>query len=134
MFVSDWHDTGECHNYDKTHPSGRIYHVNYGKPASVNPDLAKQSDDELVKLQLHQNDWWVRQARLVLQERAHAGKLGAGVSKQLWSLVGAEKEATRKLARPVGAVRHRRCGREEAPFTARKRACHGPRLGGATAG
>jgi putative membrane-bound dehydrogenase-like protein len=97
VFVSDWHDTGECHNYDKTHPSGRVYKVTYGTPKSVSPHLAKATDEDLVKMQGHTNDWWVRQARLVLQERAAAGKLGAGVAKRLWKMVEEEPQDTRKL-------------------------------------
>ena len=27
VFVTDWPDTGECHNYDRVEPSGRIYKV-----------------------------------------------------------------------------------------------------------
>ena len=38
-------------------------------------DLAKLSDAELVKLHLHKNEWQVRHARRLLQERAVAGKL-----------------------------------------------------------
>ena len=32
-------------------------------------DLQKKNDDELVQLQLHPNDWFVRHARRILQER-----------------------------------------------------------------
>jgi hypothetical protein len=96
VFVSDWHDTGECHNYDKTHPSGRIYKIDYGRPKAVKPDFEKMSDAELVKLQGHKNEWWVRNARRVLQERAVAKKLGE-VAPALWKLVQTEKEDTRRL-------------------------------------
>src|SRR5262249_31012262 len=75
VYVSDWHDTGECHNYDKVHPSGRIYKITYGKPKKVEVELAKMSDVELIKFQLHKNEWHARQARRLLQERASAGKL-----------------------------------------------------------
>jgi putative membrane-bound dehydrogenase-like protein len=75
VYVADWHDTGECHNYDKTHPSGRIYKVTFGLPAARAVDLSKASDTELVKLQLGKDDWHVRQARRVLQERAASDKL-----------------------------------------------------------
>src|SRR6516164_7504017 len=57
VYLSDWHDTGECHNNDKTHPSGRIYKITYGKPKKVEVDPAKLSDAELIKLQLHKNEW-----------------------------------------------------------------------------
>jgi putative membrane-bound dehydrogenase-like protein len=97
VFVSDWHDTGECHNYDKVHPSGRIYKVTFGRPAAVAVDVAKLSDQELVKLQLHKNDWWVRRARRLLQERAHAGKLGKTVRPLLLKMLSDQKDVTRKL-------------------------------------
>ncbi len=97
VFVSDWHDTGECHNYDKTHPSGRIYHITFGTPAWPKADLWKATDAELVKLQLHKNDWWVRQARLVIQERAAGGKFGAEAVKGLEKILKENKDVTRRL-------------------------------------
>ena len=76
LYVADWTDTGECHNYDKVDAtSGRVFKVVYGTPKAWTGDLAKLSDADLVKLQLHANDWFVRTARRVLQERAAAGKL-----------------------------------------------------------
>jgi putative membrane-bound dehydrogenase-like protein len=76
VYVSDWCDTGECHNYEHITPTtGRIYKVVYGKPAVVNVDLAKLSDEALVKLQTHKNEWFARHARRLLQERAKDGKL-----------------------------------------------------------
>jgi putative membrane-bound dehydrogenase-like protein len=41
-------------------------------PSTLNAqpfDVSQFSDEELVQLQLHPNDWWVRHARRVLQER-----------------------------------------------------------------
>src|SRR5581483_4862474 len=75
IFVADWHDEGECHNYEKTHPSGRVYKITYGTPKPFTDDLAKKSDEELAKLQAHRNDWHVRHARRLLQERASDGTL-----------------------------------------------------------
>ncbi len=97
MFVADWCDTGECHNYDKVAPFGRVYKITYGDPKHAALDLAKSSDDELVQLQLHKNDWLVRQARRLLQERAHAGKLGEKIRPRLLQMLGEQKEATRQL-------------------------------------
>jgi hypothetical protein len=97
VYVSDWHDTGECHNYDKTDPSGRIYKILHGKTEAVDVHLAKLSDEELVRLQLHQNDWWVRQARRLLQERAAAGKLGDAVRPALLKMLADQPQAPRKL-------------------------------------
>lgn len=77
LYVADWTDTGECHNYDKADvTNGRIFRVVHGTPKQWKGDVAKLTDGELLKLQGHPNDWFVRQARRVLQERAAAGKLG----------------------------------------------------------
>jgi len=99
VFVSDWCDTGECHNYQNiTETTGRIYKVTYGKPAAVEVDVAKLSDEELVKLQRHKNDWWARHARRVLQERAKDGKLDREkVRPVLLKMLGEEKETPLRL-------------------------------------
>ncbi len=97
VFVGDWHDTGECHNNDKTQPWGRVFKVTYGDPALVTTDLAKLSDEELVKLQRHKDEWHVRHARRILQERARDGKLGAAVKPALHKMLQEEKDAPRKL-------------------------------------
>jgi putative membrane-bound dehydrogenase-like protein len=97
VFVSDWHDTGECHDYDRVEPCGRIYKVTYGQPAALTVDLAAMSDEQLVRLQSHKNDWWVRQSRRLLQERAAAGKLGKDVRPALVKLLDEQKDVTRQL-------------------------------------
>jgi putative membrane-bound dehydrogenase-like protein len=74
LYVSDWTDTGECHNYDKVDATnGRIYRVAYGTPKPFRGDVSKMTDEELVKLQASKNEWLVRKARRVLQERKAAG-------------------------------------------------------------
>jgi putative membrane-bound dehydrogenase-like protein len=76
VYVADWSDVGECHDDDGVHrTSGRIYKITYGRPGrpALN-DLARASDEELARLHLHENDWYVRQSRRLLQERAAAGK------------------------------------------------------------
>ncbi len=97
VFLSDWHDTGECHNNDKTHPSGRIYKVTFGQPKAVQVDLASKSDAELVQLQLHRNEWYVRRARWLLQERAASGKLDAAVAPALRKMLEEQPATSRKL-------------------------------------
>lgn len=75
VYLIDWNDTGECHSYVNTQKTtGRIYKVTYGQPAAWKKDLSKFSDDDLVALHRHtENEWHVRQARRLLQERHHAG-------------------------------------------------------------
>ena len=76
VYVTDWTDTGECHETDADNAhreNGRIYKLTYGTAKPVRVNLAKSSDEELAQLQLHKNDWYVRTARRLLQERAAAG-------------------------------------------------------------
>jgi len=75
-YVLDWYDKQQCHtmkpgDHDRT--NGRIFKVAYKIRGTAAGDLHKLSNDDLVKLQLHKNDWHVRHARKVLQER-RAGK------------------------------------------------------------
>jgi hypothetical protein len=99
VFVSDWNDLGECHDMDGVYrTSGRIYKVTYGKPRPAGAlDLAHLSDEALVKLQLHKNDWFVRHARRLLQERGAAGTLSATAPAALSTILNDNEEVTRKL-------------------------------------
>jgi putative heme-binding domain-containing protein len=75
VYVSDWSDTGECHNTEAIHRmSGRMYKISFGEPQPWSSDLNKLSNEQLVRLQAHHNDWLVRQARQILQERAARGE------------------------------------------------------------
>lgn len=72
MWMIDWYDANACHHretdgHDRT--NGRIFKVSYQNAKPANVDLTKLSDDELVALQLDNNDWLVRHARRILQER-----------------------------------------------------------------
>lgn len=98
LYVSDWCDTGECHNYDKADTSnGRIYRVVYKTAPPFKCDISKLTDAELVKLQLHANDFFVRRARRVLQERAASGKLEKGTPDALRKILSDEKDVSRLL-------------------------------------
>lgn len=74
MYTIDWSDIQHCHNpntelWDRT--NGRLYRVSWAatfKPAHVN--LGAKSDAELAALHTHRNEWHVRMARRLLQERA----------------------------------------------------------------
>lgn len=76
VYVLDWSDTGECHDHDGVHrTSGRIYKITYGTPEKPPvADVATLSDAELVTLQEHPNEWYVRASRLEMARRASAGK------------------------------------------------------------
>lgn len=76
VYLADWSDIGECHENDGVHrTSGRIYKVKYLIPENFERfDLSAMSDLELVAAQLHVDDWFARQSRRVLQERAADGR------------------------------------------------------------
>ncbi|HUY36091.1 MAG TPA: PVC-type heme-binding CxxCH protein [Pirellulales bacterium] len=98
VYVCDWSDTGECHNYEAVHTtSGRIFKITYGRPKPFMDNLAERSDAELVALQLHTNDWQVAHARRILQERAAAGKLAADTRDTLAEMLVGQPEVTRQL-------------------------------------
>lgn len=71
VYVTDWHDFGECHDSDGSHrTSGRIYKVVYDNAAkSRTTDLASKTNVELARLQTHPNAWHARHARRLLHER-----------------------------------------------------------------
>jgi len=70
LYLIDWYDPRACHGQTPAHiDTGRIYKITYGESKKVDVDLAKLSSQELVKLLLSPNDWYVRHARRLLQER-----------------------------------------------------------------
>ncbi|MFT5301839.1 MAG: putative membrane-bound dehydrogenase-like protein [Mariniblastus sp.] len=76
VYLLDWHDTDVCGNAINFPNSGRVYRIMpKGVKPSACPNLGAMSDSELVELQMHANDWYVRQARTLLQYRASSGKL-----------------------------------------------------------
>ncbi len=85
VYVSDWSDFGECHDSDGVHrSSGRIYKITYGQSKSSEEiDLDRLSNSRLLELQSHQNEWFVRQSRRILQQRAAGGRAMGELHKQL---------------------------------------------------
>lgn len=75
VHMIDWRDLGECHDSDGSHKSsGRIYKVSYGQPEPVAPfNLQGSSNASLVILHTHPNEWYVRKARRILNERCAYG-------------------------------------------------------------
>src|SRR5262249_30370089 len=85
VFVIDWYDKQACHTGDAKvwdRSNGRIYKVVYrGTKAVTDLDLKKKSDKELVELQTNDNDWYVRHARRILQERGGNAEVHKGLAK-----------------------------------------------------
>lgn len=101
----DWYDMQACHRrevevHDRS--NGRIYKISYvgkdGKsgatqqPDSVN--LAELPDVELAELCTHSNNWYVRHARRLLQERS---KVSAAAGERLITLAKTHPDATIRL-------------------------------------
>ncbi len=113
VYVIDWYDPNACHRtnpeiWDRT--NGRIYNLSYGDVQRRVVDLALLNDLQLVELQSHPNEWYVRMARRLLQERAAAGTLDSGaVHDQLWRIAREHAEVPRRL-RHLGATRNGRIG------------------------
>lgn len=98
VFVIDWSDTGECHSVRNTQRhTGRIYRISYGTPQQPELNLATASNERLVELQSHRNDWFVRHARRTLQERAAAGVDVNRAAASLRSMFVTESDVPRKL-------------------------------------
>ncbi|WP_165249993.1 PVC-type heme-binding CxxCH protein [Paludisphaera soli] len=133
MYMIDWYDENQCHLTDPTahdRTNGRIFRVAHGaRPGPSRAiDPAKVGNDELLAMLAHPNDWHVRHARRLLQERAGAmdetarGGLAASLAEKafdgpdpktrlnaLWALHavgGLDEAATLKaLASPEPAFR-----------------------------
>ena len=96
VYAIDWYDKNQCHSsnpdvHDKT--MGRIFKITHENDKWVKVDLSKATDRELVNYQLSTNDWYVRQARTILQERGPNKK----VHQALKEILNKNPDATRKL-------------------------------------
>ena len=94
----DWHDPDICGGEVLYKDTGRIYRV--APPGTRTPvgfDIATYSDDKLVEMQMHRNDWYVRRARVILQERAFEGNLSKHIHDKLWDQFEAGPDEGRKL-------------------------------------
>ena len=105
-YMIDWYDMQACHERDSTkhdRSNGRIYKISYGS-SSVNknssqpqPNLSSASDLELAALMLHRNDWFVRHARRMLQERAVTGTISQEAIERLYDIATKHEDTTRQL-------------------------------------
>jgi putative membrane-bound dehydrogenase-like protein len=96
VFAIDWYDQNQCHSpnpdvHDKT--LGRIFKITHKNDKWVQVDLRKATDMELVEYQLHANEWYVRQARTILQERGPNPE----VHKALKKILAENPEVTHQL-------------------------------------
>ena len=100
VYFTDWSDRGECHENDADNAhreNGRIYTLSFGKPTPIHVNLAAASNEDLARLQLHKNDWHVRTARRLLQERAAQGADLSECHRILQSILKTNQDTTRRL-------------------------------------
>ncbi|MDZ4850033.1 MAG: PVC-type heme-binding CxxCH protein [Pirellulaceae bacterium] len=98
VYVLDWSDTGECHYTKNTQrDTGRVFKITYGNPDKTPVDVAQLSELELVQLHLHRNDWHVRHARRILQERMVDGQDLTKVRNEFRTMFQENVDVTRKL-------------------------------------
>ena len=99
VYILDWHDTDVCGNAVNFPNSGRVYRIMpKGAKAFARPDLGSMSDAQLVQLQTHTNDWYVRHARTLLQSRAANGSLNTAlVHSQLEALLQGAQTTSKRL-------------------------------------
>jgi hypothetical protein len=96
VHVIDWYDKNQCHStnpdvHDKA--LGRIYKISHQSDRWVKVDLRKEPSEKLVDLQLHRNEWYVRHARRLLQERGPDPQ----VHSRLKRILADNPDVTRKL-------------------------------------
>jgi putative membrane-bound dehydrogenase-like protein len=100
LYVIDWYDPKSCHGQTPEHrETGRLYKITHGESRRCDVDLGRLPSAELVKLQLSDNEWYVRHARRLLQERGADPE----VHRALRTLMGAAADAP-KLLRLVWAL------------------------------
>jgi putative membrane-bound dehydrogenase-like protein len=96
VFLIDWYDKNQCHHnevdvHDRT--NGRIFKVSFGDAKPAHVDLGKESDQSLVAMQRHPNEWYARHARRVLQERGTSIEVSRML--EALSMASAEQPQTR---------------------------------------
>jgi len=86
VFINDWYDRVPCHQQREftDRSNGRIYKVVPDGLKTTRVDLAKATDAELVAMQLHRNDWFVRHSRRILQERGPNPATTAALERMLF--------------------------------------------------
>jgi len=95
VYLNDWYDKVPCYQQkeqvDRT--NGRLYKIVYNGAKPVQVDLTKSTNAELVAMTLNANDWYVRHARRILQERGANPEVHAALVK----IVQENPDETRKL-------------------------------------
>lgn len=128
VWVIDWYDRNQCHRREEgvhDRSNGRIYRIAYNGAKPVKVDLQSWTEAQLIGALASTNQWYVRHARRLLQERSAKEPLkpqhrellaeavfttkGATALEALWTLhvIGGvtPAEAEKYLAHPSPEVR-----------------------------
>jgi putative membrane-bound dehydrogenase-like protein len=100
VYVIDWYDMQACHDGNRDvhdRSNGRIYKITYGDPQQIKVDLDTWSDLQLANAMLKDNDWYVRHARRILQERASKREIEPAAVKKLLEIATSNNDDTRRL-------------------------------------
>lgn len=98
IYAIDWHDSDICGRKVLHQKTGRLWRISYGDAKfPVGMDLTKLSDAKLVEMHLHKNEWYARQARRLLQERALAGRMVPASLAGLRKILEKNPDVTRRL-------------------------------------
>ena len=98
VYLIDWYDKQPCHRTQSRRSTGphhgRIFKISHDE-RSTGPGRSEEAErsEELVELQLTRNDWYVRHARRILQERGPDPKVHA----RLKTMLRDQPDVTRKL-------------------------------------
>ena len=99
VYLIDWYDKQACHwtqpeIWDRT--NGRMYRISHGRHVPLEVDLPRLPSLELVRHLFHENEWFARRARQLLQERGPDEEV-AGVLRRIVLEKGAPERTLRAL-------------------------------------
>lgn len=101
LYFTDWQDQTSCHRPDPQRwdrGNGRVYRLRSGGLKPWKGNLTKSSDLELAKLQAGRDEWQLRTARRLLQERTAKGaKLDQAAIAFLTETLKTHADETRRL-------------------------------------
>ncbi|TWU26503.1 FG-GAP repeat protein [Novipirellula galeiformis] len=72
VYLIDWYDKNACHRTDREvwdRTNGRVFRIRFGSTESKAVDLSSESNERLVAYHEHENEWYPRTARRILQSR-----------------------------------------------------------------
>ncbi|GAA5506597.1 PVC-type heme-binding CxxCH protein [Novipirellula caenicola] len=75
VYLIDWYDKNACHRTDREvwdRTNGRVFRIRFGSTESKPVHLSIEDNDALVAYHTHENEWYSRTARCILQSRCFA--------------------------------------------------------------